>query len=216
MTKPRKQATMIGLAAAWGLLALWHQFGKDEPVHAPLKYVTGQSAPREAGTGSPAGMLHINADDLSATPAEGEKHFRTPKNIFAPLAQRVEQEHVPGVIGSPTATSRKAARAKRPGPTQTVSAQPVAPPPPPPGPTAEELAAKDARTELGRYKYLGYMKRQGRNQAVLAKEQKLHIVWTGETIEGRVFVKTISPTAVTLQEMTTQVEQVLPLAAEWG
>ncbi len=208
MTEQQKKLLLIGLLGVWGLVMLWRVFGMEEPAHVPLKYVTGQTAPREGSGGQAGGGLQVaSLDQVAPGGKKGQAEFKTPKNIFAPLGMREEQ------------ASAKPRGAGRHGPRRSL-AGPMPPPvnaiPPPPPPSPEELAAQAAREELGRYKYMGYLARQGRNQAVLAKEQKLHIVWTGEMIEGRVMVKAITPTAVTLKEMPSQVEQILQLQAAEG
>lgn len=205
MTGQQKKLLMISLLGLWGLVLLWRFFGVEEPAHVPLKYVTGQAAPREGGGAQAGGSLQIaSLDQLIPGGKKGSAEFKKPKNIFAPLGMREDQPgNAPKLV------------AGRRSPRQPFASRMSAPPPLPP-PSAEELAAQSARDELGRYKYMGYLARQGRNQAVLAKEQKLHIVWTGETIEGRVMVKAVTPTAVTLKEVPSQVEQILQLQSEGG
>lgn len=202
MTEERTKLLMIGLMGLWGLILLWRFFGVEEPARAPLKYVTGQSAPREGA--APGSGLQVASLDQIIPSGKKSMEFTKPKNILAPLGMREEQ-----------AASKPRVAARR-GPRQGLAGlmPPVTAPPPPPSP--EELAAQAGRDELSRYKYMGYVARQGRNQAVLAKDQKLHIVWTGETIEGRVVVKAITPTAVTLKEVPSQLEQILQLQTGEG
>ena len=64
------------------------------------------------------------------------------------------------------------------------------------------------------YRYLGYLSRQGRNEAFLSKGKELHIVRAGETIEQRILVRAITPTGVSLQETRSQVEKTVLLAGE--
>jgi hypothetical protein len=208
MTDQRKKLLMIGLLGLWGLAALWRFFGVEEPTRVPLKYMTGQAGPREgSGAGVGGGLQVASLDSIVPGGKKGGGEFKTPKNIFAPLGMREEQ-----AATKPRTAGRRSSRRGLAGLMPTPA--PSIPTPPPPSP--EELAAQAARDELGRYRYMGYMARQGRNQAVLAKEQKLHIVWTGETIEGRVMVKAITPTAVTLKEVPSQVEQIVQLQAGEG
>src|SRR5207245_1980623 len=91
------------------------------------------------------------------------------------------------------------------------SAPAVTAPAVPPPPTPEELAAQAARQELAQFRYLGYLSRDGRQQAFLSKGKDLYIVRSDETIEQRVLVKTVTPTGVTLQEPRSQVERTVPL-----
>ncbi|MBI5854474.1 MAG: hypothetical protein HZB35_04440 [Nitrospirae bacterium] len=210
MSEQQKKLVMIGLMGLCALAVVWRVLGTEEPAHVPLKYVSGQPGPREgSGAQAGSGLRPAGVDQLLPGNAKATHEFKKPKNIFAPLNMREDQNE----------TSNKRVAGRRP-PKQPLAsfvhppADVVPPPSPPPSP--EELAAQAARDELARYRYLGYLNRQGRNQAVLAKEQKLHIVWTGETIEGRVMVKAITSTAVTLQEVPSQVEQILQLSSEGG
>jgi len=49
---------------------------------------------------------------------------------------------------------------------------------------------------------------------LLVKQEEVHVVKAGETIEDRFLVKTITPDGVTLQETGSRVEQIVPLAQE--
>jgi hypothetical protein len=64
---------------------------------------------------------------------------------------------------------------------------------------------------LAQFRYLGYLSRDGRQQAFLSKGKELYIVWSDETIEQRIRVKTVTPAGVTLQETRSQVERTVPL-----
>ena len=206
MSEQQKQLVMIGLMALCALAVVWRVLGTEEPAHVPLKYVSGQPGPREGSGGAAgSGLRPAGVDQLPPGHAKATHEFKKPKNIFAPLNMREEQAETAGM---PVVRGG----GRRPHSSVVPASAEALPPPPSP----EELAAQAARDELGRYRYLGYLNRQGRNQAVLAKEQKLHIVWTGETIEGRVMVKAVTSTAVTLQEVPSQVEQILQLQSEGG
>jgi hypothetical protein len=76
-------------------------------------------------------------------------------------------------------------------------------------PTPEELALQAGRQELAQFRYLGYLSRAGRSEAFLAKGNALHIVQSGERIEQRILVKTITRLGVTLQDTTTNTEQLV-------
>jgi hypothetical protein len=206
MSEQQKKLVMIGLMGLCALAVVWRVLGTEEPAHVPLKYISGQPGPREGSGGQAGSGLRLaGVDQLLPGNAKATHEFKKPKNIFAPLNMR--EDH------AETAAKHVARGGGRRPLGSFVPASAVAAPPPP---SPEELAAQAARDELARYRYLGYLNRQGRNQAVLAKEQKLHIVRTGETIEGRVMVKAITSTAVTLQEVPSQVEQILQLSSEGG
>ena len=143
----------------------------------------------QAGAG-----LKVNLDLLAAAQRRAQEAFVAPKNIFAPLpTEKVAPAH-----------------AKRPAP-GSPTAPAVAAPPVPRPPSPEELAAEAARQELAQFRYLGYLSRDGGQQAFLSKGKELYIVRSDEMIEQRVRVKTVTPTSVTLQEPRSQVERTVPL-----
>jgi hypothetical protein len=81
-------------------------------------------------------------------------------------------------------------------------------------PTPEELAAQAAQQEMAQFRYLGYLSRDGRNEAFLSKGKELHIVQAGETVAQRILVKAITPTNVVLQEPRSHVEKTVSLAGD--
>ena len=186
------------LGVVWAGLALWVFVVEPEEQHVPLKHVTGQKAPRESGRSQAAQTFKVRVDLLDAVRRQAATALGTPKNIFAPF-----QPEEPKV---------KVAAGRRPPPEPLVPK--VEAPAVPPGPTAEELAAQAAQAELTQFRYLGYLSRQGRQEAFLSKGKDLHIVKAGDTIEQRIHVKTVSPTGVALQETKTQVEKTVLLAGE--
>jgi hypothetical protein len=192
------------LGVVWAGLALWVFVVEPEEQHVPLKHVTGQKASRESGRSQAAQTFKVRVDLLDASRRQAETAFGTPKNIFASFPSEE-----PGVSVELRA---KVAAGRRPLP------EPLAPqvevPAVPSGPTAEELAAQAAQAELTQFRYLGYLSRQGRQEAFLSKGKDLHIVKAGDTIEQRIHVKTVSPTGVALQETKTQVEKTVLLAGE--
>jgi hypothetical protein len=213
MTRRIKVLLLILLLALWGGLMFWVFSTSSEPQHVPLKYLSGQTAPREAlraaalpgQAGQPG--LKVNLELLAANRRRAEKAVVSPKNIFAPL---LTEESQPKVARAPRrAKPQFPQNAKAPGP-QMVPGMPTIPPPPPP-PSPEELAKQAARQELAQFRYLGYLIRSGREEAFLSKGKDLHIVTRGETIESRVLVKAITPNGVTLEEIPSHVEQIIAL-----
>lgn len=186
------------LGGVWAGLVLWGVAFTPEPERAPLKYVSGQKAAREAGRGKTEAGLTVRVDLLEAGQRQAEGTFVAPKNIFAPL-----RNEEPG---------EKFAKAHR------VLSPPLPPPPvapvAPAGPTPEELAAQAARAELAKFRYLGFLSREGRDEVFLSNGKALHIVKAGETIEQRVLVKAVTSTDVTLQETRSQVEKKVLLAGD--
>ena len=201
---PRTQwMVLLLLSGLWAGLVLWQVADTAEPACVSLKFVTGQTASREAGRGTLEAGVKIRLDLLKAEQSQAGRAFVAPKNIFAPLL--VEAPRVKGPSTREVST---------PAPPTPPPAPQIAAPLPPPAPTPEELAAQAAQSELAQYRYLGYLSRQGRNEAFLSKGKELHIVRAGETIEQRILVRAITPTGVSLQETRSQVEKTVLLAGE--
>jgi hypothetical protein len=69
---------------------------------------------------------------------------------------------------------------------------------------------------MGQYRFIGFLTQAGENRAFLGKGSNIFIVRSGETLEGKIQVKSIDATAVKLTEQTTQVETSLPLTKTGG
>lgn len=186
--------TLFLLVGIWAGVTIWVIAAAPEPQRVPLAHVTGKADPAKVSRSQAGAGLKVNLDLLAAARRRAEAAFVAPKNIFAPLS-----------------TEKKAAtHANRPTPGPPPApavAAPVVPPPPSP----EELAAQAARQELAQFRYLGYLSRDGNEQAFLSRGKELYIVRSDEMIEQRVRVKTVTPTGVTLQEPRSQVERMVPL-----
>ena len=73
--------------------------------------------------------------------------------------------------------------------------------------------------ELSQFHYLGYVRvgeewQKKQNLAVLTKNDDLHVVKRGETLDKHVLVKTITQESVTLQDRETSVEYTVLLSEE--
>lgn len=211
MTARAKWTLLVVLAVVWGAL-LVKLSTAPKPQQVPLTYISGQSASRESSRNDAQSALKVKLDLLTANRQQAEKYFGAPRNVFAPLKRYEPKVAV-------TASVAKESRATQIEPSATPPSVPVPPTPvtlsPPPLPTPDELAKQAGLKELGQYRYLGFLSRGGRlDEAFLSKGKELHIVKTGETIEQRVIVKSITPTAVTLQETLSRVEQTVALLPE--
>jgi hypothetical protein len=194
LTRRSQWLTLSVLLGIWAGVTLWVIAAAPDPPRVPLAHVTGKADRAKAGRPQAGAGLIVNLDLLTAARRRGEEAFVAPKNIFAPLStERTVPTH-----------AKPRAPATPPAP---VVAVPVVPPPPSP----EELAAQAARQELAQFRYLGYLSRDGREEAFLSKGKELYIVRSEETIEERVRVKTVTPTGVTLQETHSQVVRTVPL-----
>jgi hypothetical protein len=194
MTRRSQWLTLFLLVGIWAGVTIWVIAAAPEPQRVPLAYVTGKADPAKAGRPQAGAGLKVNLDLLAAARRRAEEAFVAPKNIFAPLStEKIAATH---------------AKRPTPGPPPApVVAAPAVPPPPSP----EELAAQAARQELAQFRYLGYLSRDGNEQAFLSKGKELYIVRSDEMIEQRVRVKAVTPTGVTLQEPRSQVERMVPL-----
>ncbi len=190
MTRRSQWLTLLLLLGIWGGVAIWIIAAAPEPQRVSLAYVTGKADRAKASRPQTGAGLKVNLDLLAVARRRTEEAFVAPKNIFAPLlTEKMALTH-----------------AKQ----QTLASAAAAPAVPPP-PSPEELAAEAARQELAQFRYLGYLSRDGRQQAFLSKGKELYIVRSDETIEQRVLVKTVTPAGVTLQETRSQVERTVPL-----
>ena len=219
MTDRTKQGLFGGLLLLWIAMIAFRVMTGPEPQRVPLKFVSGQMLARETAQGAGEGPVRLRPADAVAVHAP----FKNPKNIFAPLDLRTDEEIAAAARARLLAARKKAEQA-------AADAAPAPPAPPPP--TPEELAAQEAqrqaelvrqqkeqavqqaRQAMSRYRFLGYLTRNGAPQAFLGKGTDIYIVKVGETIEGRIQVATIDATAVKLVEQTTSTEASLPLVKE--
>ncbi len=196
MTRRSHWLTLCILLGIWAGVAIWVVADAPEPQRVPLKYVTGRASRADASRFQAGTGLKVNLDLLAAARRRAGKAFIAPKNIFAPLpTEKTAPPH-----------AKRPAPVSKPAPA-AAAAVPAVPPPPSP----EELAAQAARQELAQFRYLGYLSRDGKEEAFLSKGKELYIVRNDEMIEQRVLVKTVTATGVTLQEPRSRVERTVPL-----
>ncbi len=178
------------LCSTWAGLVVWRTTEWEEPAHVPLINVSGTVSSQPAPTRRAGSGLHVNMDLLEASRSLRDATFATPRNIFAP----------------PRADAAPAMNAAQPLPSEPDRGSP------------EALHQQAVSAELAQFRYLGYMQLgdtfHKRKVALLVKQEEVHIVKAGETIEDRFLVKTITPDGVTLQETGSRVEQIVPLALE--
>ena len=186
-TNQKKVATLATLGLLWGGIVAWEWQTMEEPVRVPLTNVSGPASTLLASHGTVEG-LHVQLDLLAAARTRREMTFTPPRNIFAP----------------PRPDDSGAARANQsefdPGSEQALRQQ-------------EVLAG------LAQFHYLGFVRmeegwRKNGEQAVLTKNDDLHVVRTGETVEDHVVVKAITQESVTLQDRQLRVEYTVMLSEE--
>jgi hypothetical protein len=186
-TNQKKAAALAALGLLWGGILVWEWLAMEEPLRVPLTNVSGPASIARASRGA-ADRLHVHLDLLAAASAQREMTFTAPRNIFAPLR--------PG-----DATS---ARANQSG----FEAG-----------SEEALRQEAVLAELAQYHYLGFVRMEKGSGsrgalAVLTKDDDLHVVGTGETVEDRVVVKAITQESVTLRDRRSRVEHTLVLSEE--
>ena len=158
----------------------------EEPVRVPLANVSGPVSTSRAVRGTDEG-LHVQLDLLAAARIQREMTFMPPRNIFAPPRPN-------------DAMTTRAQSEFDPGLDQT-------------------LRQQEALAGLTQFHYLGFVRmeegwRKKGELAVLTKNDDLHVVRTGETVEDHVVVKAITQESVTLQDRQLRVEHTVLLSEE--
>ena len=140
-----------------------------------------------AGTAQPqygGEALHVQLNLLAAARNQREMPFAAPRNIFA----------------LPTSITNVS---------QSLPAD------------VSDLAARQqaATAELAQFRYLGFVRtgeewQKKQDLAVLTKNDDLHVVKKGETVENHVIIKMITQESVTLQDRDSHVEYTILLSEE--
>ena len=183
----KKGLVLATIGLLWGGILAWEWLAVEEPVRVPLTNVSGLASSARARHGTVEG-LHVQLDLLAAARTQREMTFTPPRNIFAP----------------PRPDDSGATRANQsefdPGSEQALRQQ-------------EVLAG------LAQFHYLGFVRmeegwRKKGELAVLTKNDDLHVVRTGETVEDHVVVKAITQESVTLQDRQSRMEHTVLLSEE--
>src|SRR6266850_3004753 len=186
-TNQKKIAALVALGLLWGGIIAWEWLAVEEPVRVPLANVSGPASTPRTTRGTVDG-LHVQLDLLAAARTQREMTFTLPRNIFAP----------------PRPDDSGVARANQPEF----------------DPEAEQaLRQQEVLAGLAQFHYLGFVRmeegwRKKGELAVLTKNDDLHVVRTGETVEDNVVVKAITQESVTLQDRQSRVEHTVLLSEE--
>ena len=186
-TNQYKIAVLLALGLLWGGILAWEWLTVEEPVRVPLANVSGPVSTSRVARGTVDG-LHVQLDLLAAARTQREMTFTQPRNIFAP----------------PRLDDSGSARANQPELD--------------PG-SEQGLRQQEVLAGLAQFHYLGFVRMEGgwrkRSElAVLTKNDDLHVVRTGETVEDHVVVKAITQESVTLQDRQSRVEHTVLLSEE--
>ena len=186
-TNQKKISALVALGLLWGGILAWEWLTFEVPVRVPLTNVSGPASTPRAIRGT-VERLHVQLDLLAAARTQREMTFTPPRNIFAP----------------PRADDTGVARAN-----QSES-----------GPGLEQAQHQQAALDgLAQFHYLGFVRmeegwRKKGELAVLTKNDDVHVVRTGETLEDHVVVKAITQESVTLQDRQARVEHTVLLSEE--
>ena len=186
-TNQKKISALVALGLLWGGILAWEWLTFEVPVRVPLTNVRGPASTPRAIRGTVEG-LHVQLDLLAAARTQREMTFTPPRNIFAP----------------PRADDTGVARAN-----QSES-----------GPGLEQAQHQQAALDgLAQFHYLGFVRmeegwRKKGELAVLTKNDDVHVVRTGETLEDHVVVKAITQESVTLRDRQARVEHTVLLSEE--
>jgi len=180
---------VIGIA---GLL-VYQQTAQEPPRTRPLTYTRGMKvdSPVRRGIAAPGAA----ADPLAVfLERQAEKYPGVVRDIFkmtdqVPVAKKVVTQPVATVVSQP------------------VSTVPVR--------TAEEIAADQARTDLAKFRFLGYLTDKD-SSLFLSKEGELFIVKKGDTVLKSYQIKAAGIDHVVLYDMVTKVEVRIELSGGAG
>jgi len=186
-TNQNKIAALVALGLLWGGILAWEWLIVEEPVRVPLVNVSGPASTPRATRRTVDG-LHVQLDLLAAARTQREMTFTPPRNIFAP----------------PRPDDSGAARTNQPELD--------------PG-SEQAFRQQELLAGLAQFHYLGFVRmedgwRKNGELAVLTKNDDLHVVRTGETVEDHVVVKAITQESVTLRDRQSRVEYTVLLSEE--
>jgi len=186
-TNQKKGAALAALGLLWSGILAWEWLAVEEPVRVPLTNVSGPASTPLARRGTVDG-LHVQLDLLAAARTQQEMTFTPPRNIFAP----------------PRPDDSGATRANQ---SEFESG------------SEQALRQREVLAGLEQFHYLGFVRmengwRKNSELAVLTKNDDLHVVRTGETVEDHVVVKAITQESVTLQDRQSRVEHTVLLSEE--
>ena len=186
-TNQKKVVTLATIGLLWGGILAWEWMAAEEPVRVPLTNVSGPASTPRARRGTVDG-LYVQLDLLAAARTQREMTFTPPRNIFAP----------------PHPDDSGVAHANR---SDLDSG------------SEQALRQQEALAGLAQYHYLGFVRmeegwRNKNELAVLTKNEDLHVVRAGDTVEDHVVVKVITQESVTLQDRRSRVEHTVLLSEE--
>jgi len=199
MTTRAKWLLLGGLLLILATTLFFQAIEEEDLQQVPLQYKTGQTTRETGFKGSDPSLAFIKAKPSDPVT------FTQPRNIFAPLGQQRAKKPTPRLSKRPP---RKAS------PKRALGRKP------PSSPSPGDLVAQQARQQLARFRFIGYLTKGGESQVFLSNGQAIYIGKQGETLEGDIRIKSIEPTEVILSKplknFGTTVEAALPLTKDKG
>jgi hypothetical protein len=186
-TNQKKVVALATIGLLWGGILAWEWMAAEEPVRVPLTNVSGPTSTPPARRGT-VGGLSVQLDLLAAARTQREMTFTPPRNIFAP----------PHPADSSVVHANQSNLDSG---------------------SEEALRQQEALAGLAQFHYLGFVRIEGGGrkksaQAVLTKNEDLHVVRAGDTVEEHIVVKAITQESVTLQDRQSRVEHTVLLSEE--
>ncbi len=178
LSQEQEKKVLAAVLAVLMLLIIYRVETADKPRTAPLAYAPGAVA--HSGIRQEPEDAASNADPLNVFLARSEEKF-------------------PGV-------SRDIFRMANPAPKPKLKPVVALPPPPPPVPqrTPEEIAADQARADLAKFQFLGYLTSKDKT-LFLSKDGELFVVQIGDKLLKSYQVKEASADYVELIDTATKV-----------
>lgn len=189
-----KTHVLICLSLAWAALIMW--------ILVPSSSNSIQAASSGATSRQPNQRIST-LDRLEKRRHQADK-LVVARNIFAP----VHSTATAAVAQSPNPLAGPIANAKGVRDRKIRHATPVS------QVTEQDRLKELSRQQFSAFRYLGYVRRDGKEEAVLARGEELHIVKSGDIVGDKIQVMAIGPGRVTLKHVGTDDEQFVPLEGE--
>lgn len=203
MTYQRKTWLAFALAAIWAGLMGYVVTNEAPQQRIPLTLTTGSASEK-------GGDLAVQRDPFQVRVARLRNNnlAHDPSlNIFAPLEPSIHKHSTPP----------PAKKIVRPQPAPPPIPVPLPVEPTPSMPSASDIAAQralqeseaarqEAVRELNRFRFVGFLKDNGVEQAFVARESELFIISLGETIDGGFIVTAVSPASVRIRAIRSGLE----------
>lgn len=203
MSNQLKGWLAFALWTMWALLVVFAWTNESEPERVPLAITASPSPANAAGILAQADPFRVQvprhrSSNLPHSPS---------LNIFAPLEHSSPE--------SPLRQSAKKVTTIRPTPPPESLQKSITAPPPTLSESEvaarraiqeAEAARQESLQELKAFRFIGFLERNGTEQAFLARGNELFIISNGETIDERFLVTALSASSVTLSVKRTGTE----------